>query len=160
VTLVQISRARNGKPKDAKTVPAKTLSQVIYLTHSTCASARAQLYQPTGTTLYKFNFPTFECGKVCPCHSELPALDPQPQPVLEMHHSSQNGWGQAVHVRQLHPAGDQEQQHRCVHGEDLATEEGTTLSRRMGALFRKREAPAPISSPATAVIYSLLYTML
>jgi len=27
-----------------------------------------------------------------------------------------------------------------------------TLRRRMGALFRKREAPAPISSPATAVI--------
>jgi len=107
VTLVQISRARNGRPKSAKTRPTKK-SQVIYLTHSIRASARAQLYQPTGTTLYKFNFPTFECGKVCRCHShnvyELPALDPQPQPVLEMCHSPRDGCGQAVQGTVLYDA--------------------------------------------------------
>merc|ERR1712179_365828 len=89
--------------------------------------------QMPGTTLYKFNFPTFECGKVCLCHSELPALDPQPQPVLGMRHSSRDGWGQAVHVRHLHRAGDQEQQHRCVHGDKRDSTIMCCTLRRPGA---------------------------
>ena len=60
VTLVQISMARNERPKSAKTRPTK-ISQVTYLTHSTCTSARAQLYQPKprymGTLLSKREAP-------------------------------------------------------------------------------------------------------
>ena len=36
----------------------------------------------------------------------------------------------------------------------------TILSRRMGALLRKREAPVPISTPATAADIVAMYTML
>ena len=46
---------------------------------------------------------------------ELPAVVPQPQLVLEVRHLSRDGGGQAMTVRDLHRAGVQLQQHRCVH---------------------------------------------
>merc|ERR1712179_797917 len=87
--------------------------------------------------------PTFECGKVCLCHSELPALDPQPQPVLGMRHSSRDGWGQAVHVRHLHRA--------AIKNNNIAVFMGINVTLRLCAVrcedqgrrpgYRRRDYP-------------------
>merc|ERR1712179_543176 len=119
-------------------------------THSTCASARAQLYQPTDASL---PMPLTQCVRTTCSRSSACARD---VPFLTR-------WlwtGSAGYETTL--------RYRAVRCEDLAAEERimitierlTILSRRMGILLRKREAPAPISTPATAVIMSLLYTML
>ena len=50
---------------------------------------------------------------------ELPAVVPQPQPVLEMCHSFQNGGGHVAEVRDVHCAGAHDQQHHRADGYTL-----------------------------------------
>ena len=47
---------------------------------------------------------------------EIPAVVPQPQPVLEMCHSFQNGGGHVAEVRDVHRAGAHDRQHHRVDG--------------------------------------------
>ena len=76
VRLYQISKERNGRTKLAMTGPTKKL-QVIDLTRSPCASARAQTnlttYRKPGRTLFKFNFPACSV-RTCKCqaHTMMP----------------------------------------------------------------------------------------
>ena len=83
VRLYQISKERNGRTKLAMTGPTKKL-QAIDLTHSPCASARAQTnlttYRKQGKTLFKFNFPACSV-RTCKCHAYndadvLPVVSP------------------------------------------------------------------------------------
>jgi len=95
-------------------------SKVIYETHSTqpCATARASLptYRNQVQFCTSFNYSCFKCDKptnAMHAHKyvhDLPSAVPQPQLLLEMCHSSQDGGEKAVQVQDQHCAGDQERQ--------------------------------------------------
>ena len=82
--------------------------------------------QKSDTFLYNILISCFKCEKTCCAYKDIhihikdvctACNVPQPQLMLEMYHLSRHAGGQAVLVRDLHRAGAQEQQHRCVHGD-------------------------------------------